>query len=188
MSNEFEGTVARIDPHTNQVVRRIAIGHRPQGLATVGGTVLVTLRESGARHRGGTLTVRASRSTDSIDTAVAYDSLSWPILRMTNDGLVAFNQASGLQGTQLVPNLAVSLPAPTDGGKIYRFQLRRDILYSNGRAVSARDFVRAFQRVFTLNPAASGYYAGIVGGRDVLRSRKRVTSLAGSSRTTTQGR
>ena len=36
---------------------------------------------------------------------------------MTNDGLVAFNQASGLAGTQIVPDLAVSLPTPTAGGR-----------------------------------------------------------------------
>src|SRR5207247_7076662 len=108
-----------------------------QGLAISGGQVLVSVRQSGAGHRGGTLTFRMNRSPDSIDTAIAYDSTSWTILRMTNDGLVAFNQASGLQGTQLVPDLAVSLPAPTDGGRTYTFRLRPNIRYSSGRPVQA---------------------------------------------------
>ena len=43
---------------------------------------------------------------------------------MTGDGLVAFNQVSGLAGAQLVPDLATSLPAPTDGGRTYTFRLR----------------------------------------------------------------
>ena len=99
VSNQFGGTLARIDPRTNQVVRQISVGDRPQGVAISGGNVLVSVRQSGAGHRGGTLTMRMNRDLDSIDTAVAYDSTAWTILRMTSDGLVAFNQASGLAGS-----------------------------------------------------------------------------------------
>ena len=81
-----------------RLARRISVGNRPQGVAISGGNVLVSVRQSGAGHRGGTLTVRMNRAPDSIDTAVAYDTTSWPFLRMTNDGLVAYNQASGLAG------------------------------------------------------------------------------------------
>ena len=125
VSNQFGGTVARIDPRTNQVVRRISVGNRPLGVAVSGDSVLVSVLQSGAGHRGGTLTVRMNRALDSIDSAVAYDTTSLPILRMTNDGLVAYDQASGLAGTQLVPDLAVSLPSPTDSGRTYTFRLRR---------------------------------------------------------------
>ena len=72
---------------------------------------------------------------------------------MTNDGLVAFNQASGLAGTQLVPDLAVSLPTPTDGGRTYTFQLRPGIRYSNGRPVKASDFRSTFERDFEIGAA-----------------------------------
>ena len=58
VSNEFGGTLARIDPRTNQVARRINVGNRPQGVAIAGGTVLVSVRQSGAGHRGGTLAMR----------------------------------------------------------------------------------------------------------------------------------
>ena len=104
-----------------------------------------------------------NRSLDSIDPAVAYDTTSIPILRMTNDGLVAFNQASGLAGTQLVPDLAVSLPTPTDGGKTYTFRLRPNIRYSNGRPVKASDFRYAFERDFEIGELPVDYYDGIVG-------------------------
>ena len=67
---------------------------------------------------------------------------------MTNDGLVAFNQTSGLAGTQLVPDLAVSLPTPTDGGKTYVFRLRPNILFSSGRAVRPSDVRATFERDF----------------------------------------
>lgn len=144
VSNQFDRTLARIDPRTNQV-RKINVGNRPYGMAISGGTVLVAVRHSSASHRGGTLRMRMnarpnSAPLDSIDTAVAYFSNSWRILRMTGDGLVAFNQTSGLAGTQLLPDLAVSLPAPTGGGRTYAFRLRNGIRYSNGRPVKASDF------------------------------------------------
>ena len=53
---------------------------------------------------------------------------------MTNDGLVGFKHVGGSEGTQLVPNLATSLPTPTDAGKTYAFQLRKGIRFSNGRS------------------------------------------------------
>jgi len=172
VSNQFGGTLARIDPGTNHVVREIRVGDRPQGVAISGGTVLVSVRQSGAGHRGGTLTMRMNRDLDSIDTAVAYDSTSWPILRMTNDGLVAFNQASGLEGTQLVPDLAVSLPTPTDGGRTYTFQLRQ-VRYSNGRPLRASDFRSTFERDFELGKLPVQYYDGIVGAARCKKSPKR---------------
>jgi len=172
-SNQFGGTLVRIDPRRNQVVQRIGVGNRPQGVAISGANVLVSVRQSGAGHRGGTLTVRMNRSAGSIDTAVAYDSTSWTILRMTSDGLVTFNQASGPQGTQLVPDLAVSLPPPTDGGKTYTFRLRANIRYSNGRALKASDFRYTLERDFKIGQAALSYYEGIVGAARCEKSPKR---------------
>ena len=175
VSNEFGGTLVRIDPRTNQVVQRISVGNRPQGVAISRGSVLVSVRQSGAGHRGGTLTVRMNRDLDSIDTAVAYDSTSWPILRMTSDGLVAFNQASGLQGAQLVPDLAVSLPTPTDGGRTYTFRLRPGIRYSNGRLLKASDVRATLERDFKLGMLfpTPYYYDGIVGAARCEKSPKR---------------
>ena len=172
VSNKFGGTLAVIDPRTNQVTRRIDVGNRPQGIAIANGTVLVAVRQSGAGHRGGTLTARMG-DVDSIDTAIAYETSSWPILRMTNDGLVAFNQASGLQGTQLVPNLAVSLPTPTDGGRTYTFRLRPDIRYSNGRPIRASDVRSTFERDFKIAKFPGQFYDGIVGANRCEKNPKR---------------
>ncbi len=163
VSDQFGGALARIDPATNTVVRRTPVGNRPQGVAVVDGTVVVGVRQSGEGHRGGTLVFRMGRPTDSIDTALAYDSSSWTILRMTNDGLVAFNQASGSQGTQLVPDLAESLPDPTDGGKTYTFTLRPGIRYSSGAQVKASDVRATLERDFELHVPTPYYYDRILG-------------------------
>ena len=144
------GTLVQIDPRTTQVVRRIDVGNRPLGVAISGGKVLVSVREAGVGHRGGTLTVQMNRPPDTIDTALISDTTSATILHMTADGLVALDQASGLEGTQLVPDLAVSLPTPTDGGRTYTFRLRPNIRYSNGKLVKASDFRWTLERAFKL--------------------------------------
>ena len=173
VSNEFGGSLVRIDPRTNQVVQRVDVGSRPQGVGVTGGDLLVAVRHSGAGHRGGTLNLRMNRDTDSIDTAVSYDSTGWPLLRMTNDGLVTFDQTSGFAGTQLVPDLAVSLPAPTDGGKAYTFRLRPNIRYSNGRVVKASDFRATLERDYKIGKLPVQYYDEIVGAARCKQHRRR---------------
>ena len=88
-------------------------------------------------------------SLDSIDPALAYSGLSWSILALGYDGLVGFKRVGGLDGGTLVPNLALSIPEPTEGGRTYTFQLREGIRYSNGDPVEPQDFRRAIERVLT---------------------------------------
>ena len=82
----------------------------------------------------------------SIDPASAYTSSLWRILIMTNDGLVGFRRVGGLQGANLVPDLATFIPAPTDGGLTYTFRVRRGVRFSDGQQVLASDFLFALVR------------------------------------------
>src|SRR5262249_23349021 len=160
-------------PAQNKVVKTISVGNRPQGVAAAEGKVFVAVRQSGAGHRGGTLVFRMNRSPDILDTAKSYDSASWTILRMTNDGLVGFDQVGGIQGVQLVPDLAVSLPATYAGQRTYTFRLRPGIRYSTGQTVKASDFRSTLERDFKLNFPVPYYYDDIVGGA---RCERRLTS------------
>ena len=179
VSNQFDGKVVRIDPGRNQVAQRVSVGSRPLGLAMSGDAVLVAVRHAGAGHRGGTLVLRADRpsAVDSIDFALSGATYTSPFLRMTGDGLVALNQVSGLAGAQPVPDLATSLPAPTDGGDTYTFQLRPGIRYSNGRPVQATDFRSTFERDYALGSLADYWnvndYNEIVGGAQCRKHPKR---------------
>jgi peptide/nickel transport system substrate-binding protein len=71
----------------------------------------------------------------------------------------------GVDGLQLVPDLAVALPKPTRGGRAYTFRVRPGIRYSNGRLVGAEDFRRALERLFItgIDPVAAEYFGVIVG-------------------------
>ena len=175
VSNQSDGTLVRLDPRTSQVAERVKIGNQLRGLAISDGDVVVGVGQSDASHRGGTLTVRNPAIVNSIDTAVAYSTTEWILLRMTNDGLVAFDQTSGPAGARLVPDLAVSLPTPTDRGKTYVFRLRRDIRYSTGRTVAASDVRATLERDFAIGGVP--YYDGIVGAAQC-KHRPRTCSLS----------
>ena len=167
VSDQFDGNVVRIDPGRNHVAQRVSVGSRPLGLAISGNVVLVAVRHAGAGHRGGTLVVRSDRPRqgsfiDSIDFALSGYTYVLPFLRMTGDGLTAFNQVSGLAGAQLVPDLATSLPEPTDGGRTYTFLLRSGIRYSNGKPVQATDFRSTFERNYAVGSSVTD--DEIVGG------------------------
>jgi YVTN family beta-propeller protein len=162
VADEFGGDVVRISPATNTPTRRITVGNRPRGLAVAGGLVWVSAQASDTSHRGGTLTILGSGPLGSLDPAQAYSAALIPL---TNDGLTAFKHVGGSDGAELVPDLAISLPAPTDGGLTYTFRLRPGIRYSNGQPVRPEDFRRAIERDFKQGDAiAPAYYANLVGG------------------------
>jgi YVTN family beta-propeller protein len=161
VANEFGGTVARIDPATD-TARTITVGSRPVGVAIANGLVWVGAGAAGNIHRGGTLRVLFTGPLTSLDPAQAY---SPGLTSLTNDGLTALKRVGGSDGTQVVPDLATSLPTPTDGGLTYTFQLRPGIRYSNGEPLRPDDFRRALERDFELGDAiAPAYYANVVGG------------------------
>ena len=71
---------------------------------------------------------------------------------------------NGLAGHKIVPDLATSIPTPTNGGKTYVFHIRKGIKFSNGQTLKPSDFVTTFERQFTV-PGPTSFYSGIVGAR-----------------------
>jgi YVTN family beta-propeller protein len=165
VSNEFSGTVVRIDPRSGKIVRRLRLGNRPHAVAVVGSSVWVCLSASGAGHRGGTLRILtpATFPPGAFDPDNAGSVLLAQVLGLTNDGLTALRRTSGVEGEGLVPDLAVALPRPTDGGRTYVFQLHRGIRYSNGAVVRPSDIRRQLERVARLGQGSTDFYAPILG-------------------------
>ena len=161
VANEYSGTVSRIDPATNAVVDTRVVGGAPTAMTILEDEVWVGVR-SVVQHRGGTLVLQHTRPI-SIDPALHLDLLPPVSDDLTRDGLVTYNHVAGPAGTYLVPNLAVSIPTPTDRGRVYTFRLRPGIRYSDGRLVRAADFRRALERVFALGSSGKDFFTGIVG-------------------------
>ena len=164
VANGEDGTLSRIDPAAGRVVKTVLLANPPRGITVSEHGLYVAVRSTGIEHRGGELRVQALDPPDSLDPALAYSATSWGLLTMTNDGLVAYRKVPGVEGTQVVPDLAVALPTPADGGRTYTFELRRGIRYSSGRLVQPEDFRHALERVFEVGSPGIPYYSGIVGG------------------------
>jgi peptide/nickel transport system substrate-binding protein len=104
---------------------------------------------SGSAHTGGTFTILANSNFGTADPAVNYTLQEWQLLINTGDGLTAFARVAGIAGTKIVPDLATSIPVPTDNGLKYTFHIRRGIKFSNGQTLQPSDFVTTFERQFT---------------------------------------
>jgi peptide/nickel transport system substrate-binding protein len=169
VASEFESSVSRIDPVTSSVAEAISIGNAPTALVVVRGELWVPVGPAVGTHHGGTLVVtRLAKELDSIDPAFGYLPHSWEIYSVTHDGLVGFRRTGGADGATLVPDLATSLPQPTDGGTTYTFQLRQGIRYSTGDPVRPEDFRWAIERGLadqTGDATAVNFFEGLIGGQ-----------------------
>jgi peptide/nickel transport system substrate-binding protein len=135
--------------------------------ASCGGSSKKSGSSSNAGGKGGTLvTVAKAAPSGSPDPQINYTLQEWQLLILSHDGLVGFKRASGTEGTKLIPDLATSVPKPTDGGKTYTFTLRKGIKFSNGKELKASDVKFTFERLFKIgqSPNAGTWYNVIVGG------------------------
>jgi ABC-type transport system substrate-binding protein/class 3 adenylate cyclase len=160
--------VVRIAPSLR--VTSTPTGAVPLASVEAGDRVWVAALPAPSTHRGGTLRVAYATQDfgpglGPFDPAVAPYADHWQMLSMVGDGLVTYRKAGGTTGLQVVPDLALAMPAIGDGGRTYTFQLRSGIRYSNGRPVRASDFRYAIERALSpaaLRIASRGYYQSIL--------------------------
>ena len=77
-----------------------------------------------------------------LDPAVANDTNSIPFVRMMFQPLLEYDD-----GVNLTPLLAEAMPELSEDGKVYTFHIRKGIHFSNGREVTADDFIYAWKRI-----------------------------------------
>ncbi|MFC6315838.1 peptide ABC transporter substrate-binding protein [Lapidilactobacillus achengensis] len=91
-----------------------------------------------------------------MDSAAVTDSISGQALVDTMDGLYRYN------GAKLEPAVATKVVKPTNDGKTYTFDLRKNAKWSNGDPVQAQDFVYGWKRA--VDPATKSQYAYLFAG------------------------
>jgi len=147
-------------------LRTLSLGAAIAALAVVaaacGGSSNSSTPSQSAAHAGGTFTILANSAFGVADPAQNYTLEEWQLLIDTHDGLVSFAKVGGVPGTKIVPDLATSIPTPTNGGKTYLFHIRHGIKFSNGQTLKPSDFVTTFERQFTV-PGPTSFYSSIVG-------------------------
>ena len=157
-------TVVRIDPATGRTASSLRVGGPALAMAVVRGALWVGIGAGHAsKRRGGTLRLLSSAWFGTIDPALSYPNMPPAFTEASYDTLVTFQRVGGSGGLQLVPDLALALPAPQAGGTLYTFVLRPGLRYSDGAPVRPQDFRYALERVFELNPAARSFFTGLVG-------------------------
>ena len=153
-------SVTEIDPATVRLLRTVPVGAIPAGLTAAGGRLWVTTTINPALHRGGTLNL-AGQDPGPPDPDYVGTSSGLALLNGSYDGLVGFRRTTGAEGTVVVPDLATAIPSPTDNGRVYTFQLRSNIRWSNGQPLTVFDVRRGLERVLL---------SGRLTGLDVLNS------------------
>src|SRR5437660_73434 len=111
-----------------------------RGLVAMGAIAAVVIA-AGCGGSGGGGSSSPNSSFGVADPAQNYTLQEWQLLINSHDGLVQFKRVGGTAGTQIVPDLATSIPTPTDGGKTYTFQVWKGIKFSNGQVMKPSDFV-----------------------------------------------
>lgn len=152
-------SLVALAPRTRAVTRRVAVAAGPVSLLSAGNRLWAATQAPATSHRGGTLVMEAGERSNSIDPAIAYSDRTWPMLAVVADGLVGHRRVGGAAGADIVADLARAVPAPTDGGLTYRFQLRPGLRYSTGQPVRARDVRASIERLHRMRTFALGSFA-----------------------------
>ncbi len=178
VANQYSGTVSRIDTRHHLVAATTAISGAPTSLTVSGGHVWVGVAADGGSHRDGTLvlvtpgpvTSSNPMSLASVDPAFYNQANNPQFTGLAYDTLVNFEQSPGSNGLRLVPDLAVSIPTPSNGGTTYTFRIRPGIRYSDGQLLRAGDFRRAFERLFRVGSPGVSLFEDVVGSRGCIRA------------------
>jgi peptide/nickel transport system substrate-binding protein len=128
---------------------------------------------------GGTLRVGWEQSfgfTDSFDPTGEYLGDAFGIYSsLLVRTLVGYNHVADAAGNKLVPDIATSVPAPTKGGTVYTFHLKRGVKFSPpvNRAVTSHDILYAMERLARpKNGAQYAFYYEVIKGWDAYAASK----------------
>ena len=99
---------------------------------------------------GGSARVTMATPPDYLDPQLAYTTEAAEADWIAYTPLLTYRHKSGADGTELIPGLAQRLPRISPDGRNYRLVLRKGLVYSNGRPVTASDFEYTIERAIRL--------------------------------------
>jgi peptide/nickel transport system substrate-binding protein len=119
----------------------------------------------GAGETGGEITI-GTVGPDNADPVLFQTVQAVQAFQLAYIPLVTYAHEEGDAGTEIIPGLAEEVPEPTNGGRTYKFTLRKGLKYSDGSPVKASDFENTLKRLLTLGSAWSGFFTGIEGAAE----------------------
>lgn len=146
------------------------------GATTIALTILLAAcGSSGSKEATSqdTVTFTTGDVIATMDSALNTDVIGAQTLTDTMEGLYRY------EGKTVKPAIATKVVKPTNNGLTYTFPLRKDAKWSNGKPVTAQDFVYAWQRV--VDPKVGSQYAyiyeGIKNAAEITAGKKAVDTL-----------
>lgn len=123
---------------------------------------------------GGVLHAGIADNPDHLDTGIGFAVEGWELTEATNNGLVKFKDAYGPGSSQVVPDLAVSMPKITNGGKTYTFKMHSGVRFSPpvNTEVVPSDIKYAIERLYHVSSPGVGFYDDIVGASTFAKTKK----------------
>jgi peptide/nickel transport system substrate-binding protein len=132
----------------------------------------------GAAKKGGSIKI-GSTLPDSYDPVLFQTLQANQALQLVYKGLVTYKDAEGKAGGELTPAVAEKLPTASNGGKTYKFKVRKGIKYSDGTPVKASDFEHTIKRLLFLGGPFSSFMSGIVGTDKYTAAKKENADISG---------
>jgi len=101
-----------------------------------------------------TLVYATYGTIDSLDIVKAYDTASWTNMRQIYESLITYK---GTSTDEYVPMLAEEIPTVAnggilEGGKVYRFKIKKGIKFHNGDIMTPEDVEYSFERSLVNDP------------------------------------
>jgi peptide/nickel transport system substrate-binding protein len=149
-------------------------------VAAIAGTAWATIgsaapQKSATVKAGGTYRVGWEASfgfTDAFDPTGEYLGNAWALYsNLLVRTLVGYNHVSGAPGNKIVPDLATSVPKPTNGGTTYTFHLKSGIKFAPpvNREITSKDIAYAMNRLASPKDGAQyGFYYTVIKGWDAV--------------------
>ena len=174
VASQTARAITEVDPRSALRVRTMPVEATPTALVAAGGQVWVTATIDPTRHIGGTINL-LGQDPGSLDPYYPGNPWTYWVINGSYDGLVGLRHANGAAGTAVVPDLATSIPEPTNSDRTYTFRLRSGIRWSTGATVTVFDVERGLERGL-----ASGVLQQneVAGASSCTRRRCRVSGIA----------
>jgi len=150
-------------------------------LAMTGLAVNAGVSSAAAPTKGGTMKVVMQTDTDYTDPALDYFQPGWQIEYATCVKLLNYPDATGPEGSKLVPEAAAALPTVSNGGKTYTFTITpKKFQFSppSNQYVSAKTFAFVINRLAnpTMQSPAVAFMGDIVGAQAVIDGKAKSVS------------
>jgi len=132
----------------------------------------------GGGKSGGSIKI-GSVLPDAYDPVMFQTVQANEAMQLVYRGLVTYADEEGTAGNKLIPGMAESIPTPTNGGKTYKFTLRKDLKYSDGTPVKASDFENTIKRLLFLGGPFSSFSTSIKGATEYQDAKKQKGDISG---------